>query len=140
MMSLPHDITERWRWSVVLKRDLLSTIERGRFATSAGEVEAVLRRIDEVPWWCFGLARHLFARERRALAVAGELGIAPPLLFAGHNALIRGWMDGLPLHIAKPHGDRGFFRSAKAALLKLHRACISHNDLAKGQNWCRGRA
>ncbi len=91
---------------MVLKRDLLSTIERGRFVTPAGEVEAVLRRIDEVPWWCLGLARHLFARERRALAVAGELGIAPPLLFAGHNALIRGWMDGLPLHIAKPHGAR----------------------------------
>src|SRR5215472_7758304 len=49
----------------------------------AGDVEAVLRRIDEVPWWSFGLARHLFARERRALAIAGELGIAPPLLFAG---------------------------------------------------------
>src|SRR6266481_6095954 len=138
-MGLPRDITEHWRSSVVLKRDLLSTIERGRFITPAGEVEAVLRRIDEVPWWCLGLARHLFARERRALAVAGELGIAPPLLFAGHNALIRGWMDGLPLHIAKPHGERGFFRSAKAALRKLHRAGICHNDLAKEQNWLRGR-
>jgi hypothetical protein len=138
-MSLPRDITTHWRSSVVLKRDLFSTVERGRFATPAGEVEAVLRRIDEVPWWCFGLARHLFARERRALAIAGQLGVAPPLLFAGHNALIRGWMDGLPLHIAKPHGERSFFRSAKAALRKLHRAGICHNDLAKEQNWLRGR-
>jgi hypothetical protein len=124
---------------VVLKRDLFSTVERGRFASGSGEVEAVLRRIDEVPWWSYGLARHLFARERRALVIAGPLGIAPPLLFAGRRALIRGWIDGLPLHIAKPHGERAFFRSAKASLRKLHRAGICHNDLAKEQNWLRGR-
>jgi hypothetical protein len=138
-MSLPREIEGRWTNGVVLKRDLFSTVERGRFGTRAGEVEAVLRRIDEVPWWSFGLARHLFGRERRALAIAGELGIAPPLLFAGRNALIRGWIDGLPLHIAKPRGEHGFFRSAKAALRKLHRAGICHNDLAKEQNWLRGR-
>jgi hypothetical protein len=138
-MGLPRDIESRWTAGVVLKRDPLSTVERGRFASSSGDVEAVLRRIDEVPWWSFGLARHLFARERRALAVAGELGIAPPLLFAGRNALIRGWIDGLPLHIAKPHGERAFFRSAKTSLRKLHRAGICHNDLAKEQNWLRGR-
>jgi hypothetical protein len=138
-MSLPRDIERRWTNGVVLKRDLFSTVERGRFGTRAGEVDAVLRRIDEVPWWSFGLARHLFARERRALAIAGELGIAPPLLFAGRDALVRGWIDGLPLHIAKPRGEHGFFRSAKAALRKLHRAGICHNDLAKEQNWLRGR-
>src|SRR5215475_8623158 len=138
-MGLPREIEGRWTSGVVLKRDLLSTVERGRFGTRAGDVEAVLRRIDEVPWWSFGLARHLFARERRALAIAGELGIAPPLLFAGRDALIRGWIDGLPLHIAKPRGERSFFCSAKAALRKLHRAGICHNDLAKEQNWLRGR-
>ena len=138
-MGLPRDIESRWTAGVVLKRDPLSTVERGRFASGSGDVEAVLRRIDEVPWWSFGLARHLFARERRALAIAGELGIAPPLLFVGRNALIRGWIDGLPLHIAKPQGERAFFRSAKASLRKLHRAGICHNDLAKEQNWLRGR-
>jgi hypothetical protein len=39
----------RWRGDVVLKRDVFSTIERGYFRTDDGEVEAVLRRIDEVP-------------------------------------------------------------------------------------------
>ena len=77
----------------------------------------------------------LFRRERRALAVAGKLGIAPPLLFAGRRVLVRGWIDGVPLHIAKPHGDAAYFRSAKAALRTLHRAGITHNDLAKEQNW-----
>jgi hypothetical protein len=67
--------------------------------------------------------------------VAGELGIAPPLLFAGRRLLVRGWIDGAPLHIAKPHGDAGYFRSAKKALHTLHRAGITHNDLAKEQNW-----
>jgi len=81
------------------------------------------------------LAYELFRRERRALAIAGGLGIAPPLLFAGRTVLVRGWIDGVPLHIAKPHGDAGYFRSAKAALRTLHRARITHNDLAKEQNW-----
>src|ERR671934_1335868 len=138
-MGLPRDIESRWTADVVLKRDPLSTVERGRFSSGSGDVEAVLRRIDEVPWWSFAVARHLFARERRALAIGGDLGIAPPLLFAGRNALIRGWIDGLPLHIAKPHDERAFFRSAKASLRKLHRAGICHNDLSKQQNWLRGR-
>jgi hypothetical protein len=137
-MALPQDIAGRWRTSTVLKRDLLSTVERGRLVGDDGATEAVLRRIDEVPWWSFVLAYHLLARERRALARAGTLGIAPPLLLAGKRALVRGWIDGLPLHIAKPHGDVTFFRSAKAALHKLHRAGICHNDLAKEQNWLRG--
>jgi hypothetical protein len=138
-MTLPREIESRWTNGVVLKRDLLSTVERGRFGTPEGEVDAVLRRIDEVPWWSFALAHHLFGRERRALTTAGGLGIAPPLLFCARHALVRGWIDGLPLHIAKPHGETGFFRSAKAALRKLHRAGICHNDLAKEQNWLRGR-
>src|ERR1700691_2067188 len=131
----PAELGGRWKSGVVLKRDLFSTVERGRFQTDGGEVDAVLRRLDQVPWWSRGLAILLFRRERRALATAGQLGIAPPLLFAGRRALVRGWIDGVPLHIAKPNGDAGYFRSAKAALRKLHRAGIAHNDLAKEQNW-----
>ena len=86
----------------------------------------------------FGLARHLFGRERRALTAAATLGIAPPLCFAGRRTLVRGWIDGVALHLARPYGDTGYFRSAKAALRKLHRAGICHNDLAKEQNWLRG--
>ena len=67
-MPLPREIEGRWQTGVVLKRDVLSTVERGRFRTETGEVEAVLRRIDEVPWWSFVVAHHLFSRERRALA------------------------------------------------------------------------
>jgi hypothetical protein len=137
-MTAPSEIEDCWTADVVLKRDLLSTVERGRFVTPAGEVRAVLRRIDEVPWWSFALARHLLGRERNALGVAGKLGIAPRLLFGGRNTLVRSWIDGLPLHLAKPHADYGYFRSAKVALRRLHRAGICHNDLAKEQNWLRG--
>ncbi|HEX3939262.1 MAG TPA: serine/threonine protein kinase [Xanthobacteraceae bacterium] len=134
-VECPNEIAGRWYSGMVLKRDVFSTIERGRFRTETGEVDAVLRRLDEVPWWSRVIAHELFRRERRALALADGLGIAPPLLFAGRHALVRGWIDGVPLHIAKPHGDAGYFRSAKAALRKLHRAGIAHNDLAKEQNW-----
>src|SRR5260221_14675235 len=106
-MSLPHEIEGRWTNGVVLKRDLFSTVERGRFGTRAGEVEAVLRRIDEVPWGGFGLARHLFGRERRALAVAGGLRLAPPPPFARRQALISGWVDGPPPHNPQPRAGRG---------------------------------
>jgi predicted Ser/Thr protein kinase len=136
------EIDERWRFGAVLKRDIFSTIERGRFRIDDHEVDAVLRRLDGVPWWSRPLANELFRRESRALAAAGSLDVAPPLLFADRQFLVRGWIDGVPLHIAKPYGDAAYFRSAKAALRRLHRAGIAHNDLAKEQNWLytRGRA
>src|SRR6201991_4096927 len=142
-MSLPKDdaatLSARWNEGVLLKRDVFSTVERGRFRGPAGEVDAVLRRLDEVPWWSFGLAQHLFARERRALTLAKGLDVGPELLWAGRRALVRGFIDGVALHLAKPHGDVAYFRSAKEALRRLHRAGICHNDLAKEQNWLVGR-
>ena len=141
-MSLPKDdaavLSARWTDGVLLKRDVFSTVERGRFRSDAGEVDAVLRRLDQVPWWSYLPARHLFARERRALAKARGLQVGPELLWAGRQALVRGFIDGVALHLAKPVGDVAYFRSAKQALRTLHRAGICHNDLAKEQNWLRG--
>ena len=37
-----------------------------------------------------------------------------------------------------PRATRHYFRTARVALHKLHRARITHNDLAKEQNWLRG--
>src|SRR5437870_86721 len=131
-------LAARWNEGVLLKRDVFSTVERGRYLGCNGEVDAVLRRLDEVPWWSFIPATHLFARERKALALAKGLDVGPELLWAGRRALVRGFIDGVALHLAKPHGDVAYFRSAKLALRKLHRAGICHNDLAKEQNWLRG--
>jgi hypothetical protein len=141
-MALPRDdaavLSARWTEGVLLKRDVFSTVERGRFKSDTGEVDAVLRRLDSVPVWSYLLARHLFARERYALTLARDLDVGPKLLWGGRQALVRGFIDGVALQMAKPHGDLGYFRSAKRALRKLHRAGICHNDLAKEQNWLRG--
>jgi len=138
MNDTPAPLVGRWRGALVLKRDVFSTVERGRFTTGAGEIDAVLRRLDGVPWWSFPLARHLFRRERRGLAAVNDLGVAPRLLYADDRYLVRSFIDGVALHIAKPAGDAAYFRSARAALRKLHRARVTHNDLAKEQNWLRG--
>lgn len=142
-MTRPDALAGRWQTAVVLKRDVFSTVERGTFRGDGGEVPGVLRRLDEVPWWSRPLAHHLFNRERRALASAMPLNIAPPLIYADDRKLVRGYIPGSALKIARPYGDHAYFRSARAALRALHRAGISHNDLAKEQNWLRspdGRA
>jgi predicted Ser/Thr protein kinase len=142
-MSLPKDDAEvlsaQWTEGVLLKRDVFSTVERGRFRGSNGEGDAILRRTDQVPWWSYLVARHLFRRERHALAVVRDLNVAPQLLWAGRRALVRGFIDGVALHLAKPAGNVAYFRSAKQALRRLHRAGVCHNDLAKEQNWLVGR-
>src|SRR5205823_8142933 len=108
---------------------------RGKLVTGVQTcaLPILLRRLDQVPWWSYIPARHLFARERRALELARGLHIGPELLWAGKQALVRGFIDGVALHLAKPFGDVAYFRSAKLALRKLHRAGICHNDLAKEQ-------
>ena len=136
--DVPAELAGRWRRSVVLKRDVFSIVERGTFGGPNGNADAVVRRIDDVPWWSRPVARHFLKREARALAAIGPAGIAPPLLFAGRRVLVRGFIEGVPLHIARPVGDRAYFRSARAALHKLHAAGFTHNDLAKEQNWLRG--
>ncbi len=142
-MSLPKDdvavLSAKWTEGVLLKRDVFSTVERGRFKTDDGEVDGVLRRLDQVPWWSFVLARHLFNRERLSLTLTRKLGVGPELLWAGDRALVRGFIDGVALHLAKPVGDVRYFQSAKKALHRLHRMGVCHNDLAKEQNWLRGK-
>jgi len=141
-MPLPDDdakvLSLRWSAGALLKRDVFSTVERGRFESGSGEVSAILRRLDQVPWWSRPLANHLFRRERRALAAIAGLQIAPALLWAGRAALVRGFIDGVALHLARPEGDAAYFKTAKAVLRRLRRAGICHNDLAKEQNWLRG--
>jgi len=136
--AAPGELGDRWRRAVVLKRDIFSIVERGIYRGPDGDVDAVARRIDQVPWWTFLFARNFLAREARALAIVGPLGIAPLLYFTGKRVLVRRWIDGVPLHIARPLGDRTYFRSAREALRKLHTAGFCHNDLAKEQNWLRG--
>src|SRR5262249_31155465 len=95
-------LAARWSAGALLKRDVFSTVERGRFRSYSGEVGAILRRLDQVPWWSRPLANHLFARERRALAAIHGLQVGPEMLWAGRAALVRGFIDGVALHLARP--------------------------------------
>ncbi len=73
-----------------------------------------------------------------ALEKVQSTGVTTPLLAVGKRFLVRGWIEGVPLQIARPTGDLHFFTSAREALRTLHRAGYVHNDLAKQQNWLRG--
>ena len=117
----PRNCRRFWT-GVVLKRDVFSTVERGRFVTDSGEIEAVLRRIDLVPWWTFGIARHLSHREARALALAGDLDIAPALLGRPHAGAQLDRGAAAAYRQARRRSD--YFRSAKKALRAMHRAGI----------------
>src|SRR5258706_14717494 len=112
-MRPPQDdaavLSARWTEGVLLKRDVFSTVERGRFRDCNGEVDAVLRRLDQVPWWSYIPARHLFAREHRALAQARGLHVGPELLWAGRQALLAGFINGGASHFPQPHGDGALF-------------------------------
>ncbi len=134
----PPELGDQWQAGVVLKRDVFSTIERGDFVTPSGHVDAVLRRIDTAPWWVKPLARHFLRRESTALAQVTSLNVAPALLYAGRLVLVRQYIAGVPLHVARPIGDTEYFRSARKVLHALHRKGVCHNDLAKEQNWLRG--
>src|SRR5258708_9936235 len=104
-MSLPKDdaakLAAHWTDGVLLKRDVFSTVERGRFRSDAGEVDAVLRRLDQVPWWSYIPARHLSARERRALALARRLHVGPELLCAARQAPEPHFNNAVTMHLAK---------------------------------------
>ena len=113
----------RWRADVVLKRDVFSTVERGRFRARGrrgrgGAAPARRSAMVDLAARASICSRASAARWRWLAGSAWRRA----LLFAGRRVLVRGWIDGVPLHIAKPHGDAGYFRSAKAALRKLHRA------------------
>ena len=84
-------------------------------------------------------SRAISSRARRARSrSSGRSASRRRCYFAGKRVLVRRWIDGVPLHIARPLGDRAYFRSARRRLRKLHRAGFCHNDLAKEQNWLRG--
>jgi hypothetical protein len=117
----------------ILKSDEFSTSERGHFA-DAPEVALVRRSIGGLPWWAAPIARRLLRREARALAACRGLSGVPQLVAADRTSLIRTWSEGQPLHFARP-AHAAFYRDAARLLRALRRAGITHNDLAKPQNW-----
>src|SRR4051812_4805141 len=112
-----------------LKSDVFGTITR------VGDT--VVRDAGWARPWARRLAHHLMRREHRALTRlalgTGVDGIPRVLRFEG-DKLVRTWIDGAPMHLAKPHNP-GYFRAAARLLRRLHAAKVIHNDLAKETNW-----
>jgi hypothetical protein len=128
---------DRFRTVAILKSDHFSSVTRGFWRTQMGEVEAVLRKFDDVPWWTRPIARFFAKNEIRALERLGNSAVGPVLLARGDGFLVRSWIEALPMHLAAPKGDVEFFKRAKKVLCTIRRAGIAHNDLAKQQNWLR---
>lgn len=123
------------------KRDAFSETWSGHLAEEP-DFKVVLRKMDGVRWWVRPIAWFLVRRELRALrAVAGMEGV-PRLLRVDDEGLLRSWLHGTPLQMARPTGPE-WYRDAKHLLREMRRRGVTHNDVAKPQNWLRtpdGRA
>jgi predicted Ser/Thr protein kinase len=58
----------------------------------------------------------------------------PRVLHSTRDTLTRSYIEGMPMHHARPR-DLEYFRRAARLLRRLHRAGVAHNDLAKEPNW-----
>ena len=55
-------------------------------------------------------------------------------MFTDRDGLFRTWTDGAPLHLSRP-AHAGFYGDARRILRDMRRLGVTHNDLAKPQNW-----
>ncbi|WP_295947270.1 serine/threonine protein kinase [uncultured Bartonella sp.] len=118
---------------MVLKRDVFSETRVGYFADDPHK--RVIRRIvTAAPRWSRPLAWILARREIRALKKIRGLEGVPQLIAVDKDGLYRSWSEGTPLHLARPNKPE-FYLSAFKILRNLRRMGITHNDLAKPQNW-----
>lgn len=119
--------------SAVLKRDVFSETRAGYFSDRP-EKRIIRRIVTASPWWSRPLAWILAKREIRALKkVRGITGV-PQLISVDKDGLYRSWSDGTPLHLARPNTPE-FYLSGHKILRNMRRLGITHNDLAKPQNW-----
>lgn len=114
----------------LLKRDQAGAIElvhdRGprRIRRDTTRAVAVLR-------WP---ARWVAANEARALGRLPPSPGWPRLLGWDGRCLERSYIEGAPMHEARPR-DPAYFHQARRLLQRMHRHGVAHNDLAKEANW-----
>lgn len=117
----------------VLKRDLFSETHKGYLAGDP-RTAAIRRIVTAAPVWTRPLAWVLARREIAALRAVTGIEGTPQLIEVDRDGLLRSWTDGAPLHLACP-ADPRWYADAFRLLRALRRAGITHNDLAKPQNW-----
>lgn len=116
--------------SKLLKKDVFGRTEQ----FSDGPIEAVRRDARAAHPAVRWLARRLLAREARALTVLDEVAGIPRLISVERDTLVREYLAGSPMQVARPD-DPDYFRAAARLVRCLHRCGVVHNDLAKEPNW-----
>ncbi|THH36655.1 serine/threonine protein kinase [Aliishimia ponticola] len=127
------DLFSDFEAETVLKRDEFSETVLGHRRSNPSE-KLVLRRLDTVPWYFRALSQWLARREVRGLKAVQRIEGAPDLIDADTSGILRVWTPGTPLQLARP-ADAKWYHDAKRVLREMRRAGITHNDLAKPQNW-----
>lgn len=117
----------------VLKSDVFSQTHIGYWE---GEEDSVVvhRIVTASPWWSRPLAWFLAKREIKALSLLKGVEGVPELYQTDANGIYRSWTEGTPLHLARP-AHAGWFRQAHKILRDMRKKGVTHNDLAKPQNW-----
>ncbi len=117
----------------LLKRDVFSETQMGHDADDS-DTRLIRRRLDRLPLWSRGIGRYLAGREARALKLLEDVRGVPRLVQMDRAGLVRSWLDGAPLQqVGKL--DRRWVEDAHRLLREIHRRGVTHNDLAKPQNW-----
>ncbi len=117
----------------VHKRDIFSETVSGQLAGVA-DFPVVLRKLDTVPLYAKPIAWGLARREIKALRAVQGIEGCPVLVRVDKTGLLRSWTKGTPLQLAKP-ADPAWYHDAKRLLRQMRRAGVTHNDIAKPQNW-----
>ena len=94
----------------------------------------VLRKLDTVPWYARPIAWALARKEIRGLRAVQGIDGCPTLVRVDRTGLLRSWTRGTPLQLAQP-SDAPWYRDAKRLLREMRRKGVTHNDIAKPQNW-----
>ena len=115
--------------SRLLKKDLFGEVR----LESDGSGRRIVRDATPAALILRGLANSLVRREARALAALEGLEGVPRLIRADRDRLEREYLDGAPMHHARPR-DPEYFRRAMRLLRRLHTMGVVHNDLAKEPN------
>jgi RIO-like serine/threonine protein kinase len=115
--------------SRLLKKDLFGEVR----LESDGSGRRIVRDSGSAALPLRWLAHGLMRREARALVALEGLEGVPGLIRLERHRLEREYLDGEPMHRARPH-DPDFFRRARRLLWQLHARGVVHNDLAKEPN------
>ncbi len=117
----------------VHKHDIFSETISGHL-DGHPDLPVVLRKLDGVPFYARPIAWFLARKEIRGLAAVQGIKGCPILIRSDKTGLLHNWTRGTPLHLSRP-SDPAWYRDARRLLREMHRAGVTHNDIAKPQNW-----